>query len=220
MDISRSGGRANFIAASFLAIVVIQAIMAYFISHQLGEAAVEREAEIAQEFLNSILRAQKSAGPLFAEPAPNPALFSFARHITELPDLIRANVYSPDGIIRYSSEVGLIGVKFEDRNLELEEAFAGGLTAELEAITGDSKAEHLALPLKSGETFIEAYIPVSGEDGRAVAVVELYKRPAGLATNIAALRRTIWLSAALAGLALLLILSALCMWVGRRTPAQ
>lgn len=189
--------------------------MAYVIGRAAARAAVQREAEIAQEFLNSILRGHKLAPRLFAEPA---ALADFTGSIVELPGLIRANVYSPDGIIRYSSQQGLTGVKFEEHNDELAQAFAGELAAELATVSTASKAEHLALPLKTGETFVEAYVPVLGEDSKPVAVVELYKRPAGLASDIAKFQRLVFLAAACAGLALLALLAILPGYALRGPP--
>jgi two-component system sensor histidine kinase HydH len=195
----RTRSRAALLIAALAVIAIVQAVAAYLVSRQVGESAVAREAEVAQEFLNSILRGHKLETRLFAEPA---ALADFTGSIGALPDLIRANVYSPDGIIRYSSQEGLAGVRFEEHNEELEEAFAGRLVAELATVSRDSKAEHLALPLKPGEAFVEAYVPVSNQDGKTLAVVELYKRPAGLADNVASLRSFIWRAAGLAGLAL------------------
>lgn len=202
----RPPSRIALLAAVFAAILSVQAVAAYLVSQRAGTAAVEREAEITQEFLNSILRGHKLEARLFAEPA---ALADFTGSISALPDLIRTNVYSPDGIIRYSSQEGLAGVRFEDKNEELEEAFAGRLVAGLETVSRDSKAEHLALPLKPGEAFIEAYVPVSGEDGKTLAVVELYQRSTGLAANVANLQTFIWRAAALAGLALFAMAAAL-----------
>jgi two-component system, NtrC family, sensor histidine kinase HydH len=206
MDIARPGKRAWLLAMGVVLIVGIHAILAAFISNRVGEAAVEREAGVAQEFLDSILRVQKSGGALFIDPGPSPALTVFANQIAQLPDLIRANIYSPDGVIRYSTQEGLTGVRFEERNPELDEAFSGELSAELETITAASKAEHLALPLRPGEAFIEAYVPVPDAEGKTLAVVEFYKRPGGLATSLTTLQRTIWLSALLAALAMIALL--------------
>jgi hypothetical protein len=200
-------GRTRLLAAGLIVIAAIQALLAAYISNRASDAAVQREARVAQKFLVSMLRAQNSA-ELFTEPGPSPALAALTGQIAHLPDLIRANVYSPDGIIRFSTQEGLTGVRFEERNPELDEAFAGALEAELGTLTASSKAEHLALPLRPGESFIESYVPIPAEDGKILAVVELYRRSAGLEASLSALTRTIWLAAALAGLALFALLTA------------
>lgn len=208
------GGRIWIMAASLLAIIVIHAAMALIMSQKISEKVIEREAQITQDFITRMFREQNPGSALFQPPHPSPALAAFASHVAELPDLIRANIYSPDRFIRYSTQEGLVGVKFDDPNPELEEAFDGELIASLEAVTGESKAEHLALPLKPGEPFIEAYIPVAGEDGKTAAVVELYKRPTGAETVISGLRSLIWISAGLGGLVLFAALCAMSFWGG------
>jgi hypothetical protein len=211
---TRFSGRIRLLAVGFIAIALIQTLLAAYLSNRVGAAAVEREARVAQKFLVSMLRAQ-NAGELFVEPGPSPALAALTGQIAHLPDLIRANVYSPDGIIRFSTQEGLIGVRFEAGNPELDEAFAGKLEAELGTLTATSKAEHLALPLRPGESFIESYVPIPAEDGKIVAVVELYRRSAGLEAGLSALTQTIWLAAALGGVALSALLAAMLTYIGR-----
>jgi hypothetical protein len=216
----RLGGRVWIMAASLLAIIVINAAMALIMSREIADLVIHREAQVKQDFINRLFQAQKPGAALFRPPHPSPALALFASHVTELPDVIRTNIYSPDRFIRYSTQEGLIGVKFDEPNSELDEAFAGGLIASLETATRASKAEHLALPLKPGEFFIEAYIPVIGADGKVAAVVELYKRPTGTDTIIAGLRSLVWLSAGLGGLVLFIALCAMFIWgAGRKHEA-
>lgn len=207
------------LAAGLVAIAAVNAVMALFISRNLSDRVIAREAQVTQDFINRLFRVQNPGGALFQPPHPSPALAVFAGHVAELPDLIRANIYSPDRFIRYSTQEGLMGVKFDDPNPELEEAFAGKLIAKLETATREAKAEHLALPLKPGDPFIEAYIPVSGEDGKTAAIVELYKRPTGAETVISGLRSLIWLSAGLGGLVLFAALCAMVYWGSHRKNA-
>jgi len=213
----RLGGRVWIMGLSLAAIVIINATMALLISQRISERLMQREAQVAQDFISRMFRAQHPDSSLFAPPQPSPALAAFAKELADLPDLLRANVYSPDRFIRYSTQKGLIGIKFNETNDELDDAFAGETIANLETITSQSKGEQLALPLKAGESFIEAYFPLPGPEGRPVAVVELYRRPTGLDAVIASLRTLIWTSAGLGGLILFVALCLALAWQpGRR----
>jgi hypothetical protein len=219
MKSTPAGRRAWILAASLLAIIVINAMMAFVMSREIADRMITHEATDAQIFINRVFRTQGLAENLFQPPHPNLALSTFAGRVAEWPDTIRLNIYSPDRFIRYSSQAGLTGVKFEDVNSELNQAFSGELVASLETLNSQLKAEHTALPLKHGESFIEAYIPVSNDDGKVFAVVELYQRSAKAETVINGLKPFIWLSAGLGGLILFAALSAMLTWGERKGAA-
>lgn len=187
-----------FVAISIAAIVVINTLSALLLSRYVSQSFINREGEVAREFLNSIISAEQSGQHLFDTPAPSAALQSFSGHVRNLPGVVRANIYAPDYFIRFSTNAGLVGLRFTD-NEELVEAFQGKLIANLEEIEEQAKAEHIALDLKVGQEIIEAYIPVSGNDGKVVAVVEFYREPDTLKAIISNVSLTIWASAALAG---------------------
>lgn len=197
---------------SLAAIMLINATLAFFISQRVAERIIEREAQVAQDFISRMFQAQQPDSALFKSPQPSSTLAAFARELSDLPDLLRANVYSPDRFIRYSTQKGLIGIKFDEANDELAEAFAGETIANLETITRESKGEQLALPLKAGESFIETYFPLAGANGKPIAVVELYRRPTGVDAVIANLQRFIWLSAGLSGAVLFAALCLVLAW--------
>jgi two-component system, NtrC family, sensor histidine kinase HydH len=194
-----------FIVVSLVAIVAINAVLALVLNRYVAGRMVLREGEVAQEFLNSFIGAEALGGKLFETPGPSPALVSFSKHMRDLPGVVRANVYSLDGFIRYSTEPNLIGLKF-DRNEELSESFGGTLVAKLENVSDGDKPEHLALNRFTGEELIEAYIPVSDGKGRIDAVVEFYKKPTAVKDIIGELTRIIWIAAAAGGLILFLAL--------------
>ena len=98
-----------FVVISLVTIVAVNTISAFFLSKYVSEHLVDREGEVAQEFLNSIVSAEGSGLKLFEGPAPNPALQSFANHVNNLPGVVRANIYSPDFFIRYSTNANLVG---------------------------------------------------------------------------------------------------------------
>ena len=184
--------------------------LAYGLSTLLGPAItaplLAHEAQVKQEFLNSILAAEANAGSLFALPAPSPALTSFSSHVRSLPGIVRANIYSPDGYIRASTDPNLIGLQF-GVNEELADAFGGKITSALETPSGDVKSEHLALNQVSGEELIEAYIPVAGPDGKIAAVVEFYQKGTWIRDTITLVDRAMWLLAGLSSVILVVLLA-------------
>lgn len=205
-----------FAAAGVIAIVAVNFVLANVLSRMVSERLLEREGQVKQEFLNSILAAEASADKLFAQPAPSAALLSFSTHVRSLPGIMRANIYSPDGYIRHSTEANLIGVHFGD-NDELEESFKGRVTSAIETMEAD-KPEHLALNLLAGDQLIEAYIPVLQPDGKVAAVVEFYRKDAWVQDTVSAIERSIWLAGGLSSL-ILAVTMLLGMWRRRRAEA-
>ncbi len=174
----------------------------YFLSQRLGSSIIEgllaREGQVKQEFLSSILAAGKGEADLFAPPRPSAALLAFGEQVRGLSGIVRANVYSPDGFIRYSTDANLIGVQFEG-NPELAEAFAGKIISAFAEKPSSDKSEHLALNQIAGEKLIEVYVPVRGQDGRIVTVVEFYRKDDWIQAMASDIERSFLLSAALCG---------------------
>lgn len=188
------GGRLWFLAAGVAVLVAIHAALAMHISSLLIDRYVQREAEVTQEFLSSILAAEGTADDLFSTPGPSPALASFGAHVRSLPGIVRANVYAPDGFIRHSTEANLIGVQFPD-NTELAESFKGKVIAKLEDFNGTAKDEHIALSTAGSRQLMEAYIPVPDSEGKIATVVEFYKRDTAIRELVDGITHTIWVAA-------------------------
>jgi len=202
------------IAASILAIVAVNAVLALVLTRSVTDSLLMREGQVAQEFLNSIVASEGSADVLFAAPAPSAALSSFGSHVRSLPGTVRANIYSPDGFIRQSTEANLVGLQFKD-NEELVSSFGGQIIAKLEEVSDSSKGEHLALNRMAGEEVVEAYIPVNGPDGKVVAVVEFYRSATVVKAMAQSIGRTIWIAAGISGVILFLALAGVAI-AGRR----
>lgn len=196
--------RAWTAAVAIAAILVINAGLAFGLGRLVDDRILLREGEVAQEFLTSMVAAEASAAKLFVKPAPSPELTSFSNHVRHLPGIIRANIYSPDGFIRYSTEEQLIGLKFSG-NPELVESFKGRLSADFSEATSDAKPEHIAITLPVGDRLVEAYVPILDAGGRTIAVVELYKSPERVLAVIAQMTRMIWFAVGLASLLLIAV---------------
>jgi signal transduction histidine kinase len=192
-----------FALLSLLCVLVSGMGTAFFLSRFLTEQMLDRDAEVSAEFLESIVRAERTWSWFSAHATedPNPALESFFNHVAQLPGVVRANVFSADGTVLWSSNTALIGRRF-DGNHELEAALRGRVVVEAGQLP---KEEHVAL---DGATrFTESYLPVWDETRqRVVGVVEIYRLPDALFRSIDAGVRLVWISAGLSAALLYLAL--------------
>jgi len=192
-----------FAIGSFATIALICVFTAFWVSDFLTRSLLERESEVSQEFMESIIGGD--GGVVFRDDGPGPGslnlvLLDFANHIISMPGMLRVNIHAKTHRILWSTETQLVGKTFEN-NEELDEALGGERVVELGNLP-DPKPEHVGLG-DSGR-FIEAYIPIRLDQGRGsvAGVVEYYKRPLGLDSAIQNGRRVVWSGAALAAIVL------------------
>jgi two-component system sensor histidine kinase HydH len=196
-----------FAACSFGTIAVICGLGALWVSSFLTRSLLEREGEVSQEFLESIVTVD---GPAMfrddgTEPyVAKPELLDFAKHIMSMPDVLRVNIYANTHRVLWSTEKQLVG-KIFPVNDELDDAFKGERVTEIGRLP-DEKLEHVALGQKGH--FIEAYIPIRADRGKGpvLGVVEFYKLPLALGAAIERAQRTVWIVAVAAALVLFLTL--------------
>lgn len=207
-----------FSALSLVSIIIVSAASAFILSRFLTENMIRRDAVVSMDFVASIVHAENAYGYFLGETDPDPAIEieGFFDQISRMPDVARANVYSRDRKILWSSDPELIGGKF-GLNHELEEAFAGELEIESGQIGADGKEEHVSFGSfgadNTGARFVENYIPIWNPEGRIViGVVEIYKFPRDLFKAIDEGNWLIW-SSALAGA---LFLYGSLFWIVRR----
>ena len=122
-------------------------------------------------------------------------------HLSNLPDVLRANLYLANRQLHWSSDSSLIGKQFSD-NPELDQALAGSLVINEETGEGHhepTKREHANLVGSSGENtnyFVEIYVPIWDQNHtKVLGAVELYKRPQALFEAIQLGRRILWAGA-------------------------
>jgi len=197
-----------FAIGSFGTIALICVCAAFWFSDFLTRSLLERESEVSQEFLQSIVSIDGIE--MFREdaqesPTASRLLLDYANHIVSMPGIFRVNIYSLKHRILWSTEKQLIGRQFGS-NEDLDAAFAGRRVTEIHSLSDDNKPEYVEL----GHTgnFIEAYIPIRSGAGRGpvVGVVEFYKYPAALDATIRQGRRIVWIGAAASALILFLTL--------------
>lgn len=199
-----------FSLGSLVCIALIGVSSTLIMTRFLTDNMLRRDAEVSQEFVASIVQAE-DAWTYFASPdqaSPNPSIEArvdaLLRRLSQLPDVVRANVYARDRRVIWSSAPGIVGRRF-DFNAELEESFAGALTVESGVVGAQNdKPEHVAFDQSQvGMTFIETYIPVwNREQSDVIGVVEIYKLPSALLRAIARGKQLVWMTALLGGLLL------------------
>jgi two-component system sensor histidine kinase HydH len=192
------------LAALSLACVIASSCgTAFVLSRFLTEHMLMREAAVSADFVESIVRAEKTWS-YFEDPASSgsrPALESFFTHVARLPDVVRTNIYSPDDVVLWSSEIDLKGRHFPN-NDELQRALRGELVVESGDHASSLKAEHEALDAR-GLRFMEIYMPVWDQrHERVIGAVEIYRLPRALFTAVDEGVRLVWISG-LAGAGLL-----------------
>ena len=183
-----------FAVAGFGILAVIWIACAWWFTDFMTTNLLERESEVSQEFLQSIVDVE--GAELFdsesTSATPNRPLVEFSRHVSTTPGIMRANIYSANRKIVWSTDPRLIGQSFPD-NDELIEALKGKRITEINSIESH-KSEYVGFGERG--LFIEAYLPIRSNDAakRVVGVVELYKFPTALNVSIAAGKRVVWLS--------------------------
>jgi signal transduction histidine kinase len=197
----------RFSILSFLCVVAVAGILGQALARLVAQRLLHRDAVVTMEFVQSIVRTDATA-PYFPRAAggqlPAP-LEDTLKQIGGMPDVLRANVYTPDRTVLWSTDPALIGRRF-GANEELDEALRGDLAYESGRM---SKEEHTAASRGSGATgfFVEIYVPIRDpRGGHVVGVVELYKTPDALYDAIRDAEQTVAIGAALGGLLLYLVL--------------
>jgi len=198
----------RFSILSLVCVLATTGVLGFALSRLLEDKLLHRDAVVTREFVQSIVRADEASRFLFDTgrgPAATGGEDSF-RHFSEMPDVLRANVYSTARRVIWSSDRSLIGKNFPD-NDELDEALRGELVVKSGVV---SKQEHLAVARPFTESgvsyFEEIYVPIRTASGSVIGVVELYKTPDALFDAIREGQRTIWLGAAIGGLLLYAVL--------------
>jgi two-component system sensor histidine kinase HydH len=197
-----------------IAIGLIALINAWLISSFLNDHLFQREATVTRDFVQNILLSDGSLDYL-SQPeniALKPHFDNTIEHLTNMRDVLRANVYGADRRVIWSTDPTLRGQQFA-ANDELDRALEGKLVVHAGDISHSrEKGEHVGLD-PSIRYFVESYIPISRPgDGKIIGVVELYKAPLALTEAIQEGRMQVAIAAVISALTLYLCL----FWIIRR----
>ncbi len=213
-----------FALVALIAIASISTLAAVLLSAFITERMVLQEARLTAEYVQSLVRVEKSLQAFFADPARgiDAETEQAFQHIAALPDVLRANVYGRQGKIIWSSDSPLIGRAFGS-NRELDLALAGEVVAKKADETEHeehAKAEHQELRHPES-MFVEIYVPVRDERGdKVLTVMELYKNPKELASALRQMRWWIAVGAAASGALLFAALFGLVRRAAQTIRAQ
>ncbi len=188
---------------SLLLIALNSLGLAWFLSNNMAREMLQRDAVVSMQFVNSIVRVQGATDYFHGDKqtANTPAMEEFFRHVADLPDVVRANVYGADRSMLWSSNRDLIGMRFE-ANPDLEKAFEGRQDPGIKQVDRDRKPEHVNFPM-GVTSFVEFYVPIWSESrDRVVGAVEVYKVPVQLLNAIEMIRRYVWIGSLLGAAAL------------------
>lgn len=198
-----------FLIISFLTISLTATATGLILSGVFEREILAREGAVTKELINSAARAERLRFFFTSYRSPDSQRFlqRLFSEIASLPDVLRANIYSIDHRILWSSNRKMIGVKFTKNN-ELDAAAAGRVVVVRERSSDLRKAEHAFLK-GVGSSFLEVYVPISEpKTGRILAVAEVYKSPAALDRAIANGITWVWVCALVGGGLLYLTLAA------------
>ncbi|MFM9915472.1 MAG: sensor histidine kinase [Rhizobacter sp.] len=212
-----------FAGLSAVVIVLVACANAWVISRFLTDQLFQREAAVTQEFVQHILRSDKSIDYLshLDDPDLRKRFKSTLDQLAGMRDVLRVNVYGIDRTAIWSTDPEVRGKHFND-NDELDGAVAGRLMVEWGRIDPGTKpkGEYVGLA-QTAAFFAEIYIPVVDPDTRQVAgVVEVYKSPLALTEAIEAGERQVALAALGGAVALFVSLFWLIRRADRTMRAQ
>lgn len=201
--------RAWFAVVGLVSIAALSILAAVLLSRFMTDRMLRQEAILTQEFVQTVVLvddpAQVFAYGLDGAAKGTPEAFE---HISHMPDVLRANLYSADRRLVWSSDSSLIGKQF-GANPELDRTLAGEIVVNEEDRDEEAthaKSEHANLA-NQVDYFVEIYVPVWDEKRtRVVGAVELYKNPRPLFEAIQAGKRLIWSGALGGGIFLFLAL--------------
>ncbi len=203
----------SFALLSLLSIGLITSLSATSLMRFLTDHFLARDAVVSMEFIQSIAEDEQlqrtfNHPELFHDEQGLGELF---KHIAHMPDVVRTNVYSPDGSVVWSSDQKKVGQRFT-LNPDLEKAFAGELVFGLMSIGEHNKSEFTDFP--EGVTkFVESCIPIwNSERTKVVGVVDIFKIPRILFQTLDKAQWLVWTSAVVGGLFLYVTL----FWIVRR----
>lgn len=220
---SRLGLMGWFVLTGAAAIAAFSIGMAWLLTSFIESRLLERDAMLSRDFVQSIVNTQRVSGTFRrGSVEAQPGFTEFFAHVAAMPDVLRANAYTPERRVLWSSRPEMIGRVFS-ANEELDRSLAGEVVVHREdddEAAGEPKAEHMLLGARPSD-FVENYLPVYAEGDRGegasgarpIGVIELYRRPLALLQAIRSGQRLVWAGAAIGGLFLFASLA----WYVRRT---
>ncbi|HMA07073.1 MAG TPA: hypothetical protein VKP68_04395, partial [Ramlibacter sp.] len=205
-DVARAFNlRRQFALTSLGVILGIALGLGWLLSSIMTERMLRREGQVSMDFIQNLLVTDKSGDFLSnsTDPELRRRFLDSMAHLATMTEPVRANAFSAQGRVVWSTDSDLIGHQDRD-NDELAEALTGKLVVHsgtLDSLTSD-KSEHVGLAAQTSY-YVESYIPVVDPRTRKVlGVVELYKVPLQLNASIRAALIELWVACAVSAVVL------------------
>lgn len=191
----------SYALTSLLVMSIIGGLSGALFSSYLADSLLRRDANVSQAFLQSLTEVEggpnlfqmgESTG-IVPQQEPNYDLPELVEHIATMPGVIRANLFSDNGQLLWSTKAELLSKRFP-ANHELEEALEGEIVFELKDIKEEQKAEYVEFGSDISR-LIENYLPIWDiKNHKVVAVVEIYKAPKTLFDAMESAQTLVWIS--------------------------
>jgi signal transduction histidine kinase len=204
----------RFLLTSLVCVATTSVVSGALLSCFLTDRMLERDAEVTQDFVQSIVHIELAKGYSLDKPDAGGELLEFFKHMANMPDVVRANVYARDRTLVWSSDPQLATGRRYGDNPELSEALEGHLETETGIVGAQERAkdEHRWLG-RERMRFVETYVPLHDTGSKTIiGVAEIYRVPDALSRTIDAAINLTWMIAIGAGL----FLYAALFWIVRR----
>jgi two-component system, NtrC family, sensor histidine kinase HydH len=209
----------RFAVHSLICIGIMTVALWFLVSNYLINGILRREWETTAQFVRTEVREFLTAEDFTAKDR-KPVGQKFAallRHITLMPDIVRFNVYNPQGVAIWAAvDKKLVGRSFAD-NQKLQEAIQGKVVADMSSLSQKENVSESDSPKKVVEIFIPVYSEVTRE---LLGVMEIHKRADPIDRDIREARVVVLLGALCGGLLLYLSLFAIVRQAARKIKEQ
>ena len=209
----------RFAVHSLICIGIITLALWFLVSNYLINGILRREWETTAQFVRTEVREFLKAEDFTAKDR-KPVGQKFAallRHITLMPDILRFNVYNPQGVAIWAAvNKQLVGRSFAD-NQKLQEAIQGKVIADMSSLGQRENISENNTPRRVVEVFIPIYADASRE---LLGVMEIHKRADPIERDIREARIVVLLGALCGGLLLYLSLFAIVRQAARKIKEQ
>ncbi|HZN23820.1 MAG TPA: ATP-binding protein [Burkholderiales bacterium] len=203
----------RFLLLSLLSISIVFGAFSVLLSDFLTRHVVHRDAVVTMEFLQSVTDVENDiARREGRQPDLRDRGFEqFFQHVARLPDVLRANIYTPDRRVIWSSDSKVERLQLA-HNRELEEALKGEMHIEMGIAGADDPKPERAYLSDRPVQFVELYVPLRDRATNSViGVAELYRVPVALFESIEQGKLLIWTFAVAGGL----LLYGVLFWIVR-----
>ncbi len=209
----------RFAVHSFICIGIMTVALWFLVSDYLINGILRREWETTAQFVRTEVREFLTAED-FTTKDRKPVGKKFTallRHITLMPDILRFNVYNPQGVAIWAAvDKQLVGRSFAD-NEKLQEAIQGKVVADVSSLSQQENVSERDSPKRAVEVFIPLYSEATRE---LLGVMEIYKRSDPIDRDIREARIVVLLGALCGGLLLYLSLFAIVRQAARKIKEQ